>query len=93
MMKTFTIAGTSNLNGKTKNRFANGTVKNRTSILARCGHTEIELTELPRAMTKDEAVSFLESQSIMFEDVSAEMLAAEAEREDFKSVDDFPYVT
>jgi hypothetical protein len=65
MSKMFTIAGSSNLNGIVKNRFANGTVKQRSLVLGRNGHTEINLVELPRAMTKAEAVAFLESQSIM----------------------------
>lgn len=81
-MKTFTIAGSSNLRGVVKNRFANGTVKHRTLVLTRNGHTDIKLTELPRAMTKAEAVAFLESQSIMmprFEDVEQSVLDAEFE--------------
>jgi hypothetical protein len=65
MSKTFTIAGTSNLNGKVKYRFANGTVKHREQVLGRNGHTEIKLVELPRAMGKEDALSFLESQAIM----------------------------
>lgn len=65
MSKTFTIAGTSSLNGKIKFRFANGTVKHREQVLARNGHTEIRLIELPSAMDKDAARSFVESQNIM----------------------------
>lgn len=64
-MKTFTIAGTSNLRGVVKNRFATGTVKHREQVLARNGHTDIDLVELPQPMTKAEAVAFLESQTIM----------------------------
>lgn len=59
-MKTFTIAGTSNLNGVTKLRVANGTIKHRTDVLTRSGHTEINLVELPSPMTRDEARAFLE---------------------------------
>jgi hypothetical protein len=80
MSKTFTIAGSSNLNGRVKNRFANGTVKHRTLVLTRNGHTDINLVELPRAMSKAEAVAFLESQSIMtprFEDIPQEMIDSE----------------
>lgn len=65
MSKTFTIAGTSNLNGKVKFRFANGTLKHRTQVLTRNGHTEIKLVELPKAMSKEDARSFVESQNIM----------------------------
>ena len=71
-MSTFTIAGTSNLNGKVKFRFANGTVKHREQVLTRNGHTEIKLVELPRAMSKEDARSFLESQAIMAPTVTAE---------------------
>lgn len=65
MSKTFTIAGTSSLNGKVKFRFANGTVKHREQVLGRNGHTDIRLIELPTAMDKDAARSFVESQNIM----------------------------
>lgn len=65
MSKTFTIAGTSSLNGKVKFRFANGTVKHREQVLGRNGHTEIRLIELPSAMDKDAARAFVESQNIM----------------------------
>ena len=65
MSKTFTIAGTSSLNGKVKFRFANGTVKHREQVLGRNGHTDIKLIELPSAMDKDAARSFVESQNIM----------------------------
>lgn len=59
-MKTFTIAGTSNLNGVTKLRVANGSIKHRTDVLTRGGHTEINLVELPSPMTRDEARAFLQ---------------------------------
>jgi len=75
-MSTFTIAGTSNLNGKVKYRFANGTVKHREQVLTRNGHTEIKLVELPRAMSKEDARSFLESQAIMAPTVTAEAVKA-----------------
>jgi len=58
--KTFTIAGTSVLNGKEKLRVANGTIKHRTAVLGRSGHTDINLVELPEAMTRAEAIEFLE---------------------------------
>lgn len=59
--KTFTIAGVSTQHGKTKQRFANGSVKNRAKILERAGCTDIKLFELPNPMTKDEARVWLES--------------------------------
>lgn len=58
MSKLFTVAGYSTLNGETKARFA--TSMDRVKVLARNGHTDIKLQTLPSAMTKDEAVAFLE---------------------------------
>lgn len=50
--KKFAVAGVSTLDGKTKVRFANDTM--RIKILAKNGHTDIELIDLPREMTKAE---------------------------------------
>lgn len=50
--KKFAVAGVSTLDGKTKVRFANDTM--RIKILAKNGHTDIELVDLPREMTKAE---------------------------------------
>tara|TARA_B110000503_G_C7000819_1_gene351446 strand:+ start:111 stop:422 length:312 start_codon:yes stop_codon:yes gene_type:complete len=63
--KLFTIAGTSTLKGTVKFRFATGTVKHRTLVLTRNDHTDIKLFELPTAMSKAEAKSFVESQLLM----------------------------
>ena len=60
MTKTFTVAGTSNLNGVVKFRFAND-LKSRIKVLERNGHTEINLVELPTEMTKEQAIQFLEA--------------------------------
>lgn len=60
MEKTFTVAGTSNLNGAVKFRFAND-LKGRIKVLERNGHTDIKLMELPEPMTKTDAIAFLES--------------------------------
>lgn len=58
--KTFTIGGYSKLgNGQYKARFANTSVKARTALLERSGHTEVTLVELPSAMTKVEAARYL----------------------------------
>jgi hypothetical protein len=57
--KTYTVAGVSTLEGKTKMRFANDTM--RIKILAKNGHTNVELIELPHAMTKDEIVVHMRS--------------------------------
>ena len=50
--KKFAVTGVSTQAGKTKVRFANDTM--RIKILAKNGHTGIELVELPREMTKAE---------------------------------------
>ncbi len=59
MDKLFTIAGTSTLDGVNTFRFATGKLNVRTAKLKRHGHTDVSLMELPRAMTKKEAVAFL----------------------------------
>lgn len=63
--KTFNIAGTSvDKNKLCTWRFANhetGDVRPRTYILKSGGHTEIALMALPHAMTKVEAVKYLQS--------------------------------
>jgi hypothetical protein len=50
--KTFIVAGVSTHNGKTKLRFANDVM--RIKILAKNGHTDINLVNLPSEMTKGE---------------------------------------
>ena len=55
--KLYTVAGTSTLNGETKARFANDTM--RIKVLAKNGHTDIMLIELPKEMTKLEAAQFI----------------------------------
>lgn len=57
--KMFKIAGVSKLAGSFKVRFANDMT--RVKVLAKTGHTEIELIELPRAMTKPELVTHLKT--------------------------------
>ena len=54
----FTVAGLSRQNGTLKLRFANDFVT-RVKVLQRNGHKDIELVELPQAMTKDAAVAYL----------------------------------
>ena len=58
--KRFSVVGVSTLNGSTKIRFANDVM--RVKILAKNGHTDIDLVELPSEMTKAEAVAHLQSQ-------------------------------
>lgn len=59
--KLFTVAGTATQNGITKARFANDMVA-RVKILTKSGCTNIDLVELPRAMTKLEALQYLQEQ-------------------------------
>ena len=55
--KLFTVAGTSKLNGEMKVRFANDVM--RVKVLAKHGHEDITLIELPNEMTKLDAVKFI----------------------------------
>lgn len=55
--KRFAVAGVSTLNGKTKIRFANDSM--RVKILAKNGHSDVDLVELPREMTKAEIAQHL----------------------------------
>lgn len=57
--KLFTVAGTSKLDGEVKVRFANDVM--RIKVLAKHGHEDINLIELPEAMTKLEAAQFLKT--------------------------------
>jgi hypothetical protein len=57
--KKFAVAGVSTLEGKTKIRFANDTM--RIKILAKNGHTDVDLIELPSEMTKAEIAQYLTS--------------------------------
>lgn len=52
--KTFKVVGVSNHEGEYKVRFANDIM--RIKILAKNGHTDIRLAELPEPLTKYEAV-------------------------------------
>jgi hypothetical protein len=57
--KLFTVCGTSKLDGEYKVRFANDQL--RIKVLAKHGHEDITLIELPSAMTKVEAVRFIKT--------------------------------
>ena len=60
--KLFTVAGTAtNPDGTTKARFANDMVA-RVKILTKAKCSNINLVELPRAMTKLEALQYLQEQ-------------------------------
>ncbi len=56
--KLFTVVGVSKLDGETKVRFANDTL--RTKVLQKHGHTDIVLVELDAPMTKLEAVKAIQ---------------------------------
>lgn len=57
--KTFSVAGVSTLAGKTKIRFANDAM--RIKILAKNGHTDVELIDLPHEMTKAEIAAHMQA--------------------------------
>ena len=58
--KLFTVAGTAtNADGTVKARFANDLVA-RIKILNKAGCTDINLVELPKAMTKLEALQYIQ---------------------------------
>jgi len=62
--KLFTVAGTAtNPNGTTKARFANDLVA-RIKILNKSGCTDINLIELPKPMTKLQALQYLSEQGV-----------------------------
>jgi len=58
-MKTFTIAGYSNLNGRVKPRVATGSIARRRAVLKSAGHTDINLVELPEPMTRQIAAAYI----------------------------------
>jgi len=63
MEKLFTVAGTATQHGVTKARFANDLVA-RIKILNKNGCTDINLVELPKPMTKLQALQYLNEQGI-----------------------------
>ena len=61
-MKTYTIAGYSNLNGRVKLRVATGSIARRVSVLKSAGHRDINLVELPEPMTRAAAAEYVEGE-------------------------------
>jgi hypothetical protein len=53
----FTVAGTSKVFGKVKVRYANDIT--RVKVLLKGGHEDIDLIELPKAMSKEDIVAYL----------------------------------
>lgn len=76
--KRFSVAGVSTLEGKTKIRFANDTM--RIKILAKNGHTGVELVTLPSEMTKAEAVQYLKTVAFGSGNPAVEAALAYAEK-------------
>jgi uncharacterized protein YjgD (DUF1641 family) len=74
-MEKFTVVGTTMYKGATKVRFAND-MATRVKTLVKNGHEAIELFELPKPMTKPEAVAFLATQTLSKE--AAEAVANKA---------------
>ena len=60
---SFRVAGVSTVKGNYKVRFAND--MSRIKVLIKTGHTDIELMELPSAMSKGEAVTFLKTTELV----------------------------
>jgi len=78
--KTFTVAGTAkNADGTVKARFANDLVA-RIKILNKAKCTDINLVELPHAMTKLEALQYLTEQGITEGDAGYAVAAKLAEK-------------
>ena len=75
----FTVAGTSNLKGEVKVRFANDLVS-RIKTLHRGGHTDVNLIELPKPMTKLEALQHLQSVGITQGDAGYAVASKVAEK-------------
>ena len=72
MSQTFSHAGVSKLDGSFKVRFCNDQM--RVKVLAKNGHTGIDIIELKNPMTKAEIVEFL--MSIDFDNGNKEVRAA-----------------
>jgi hypothetical protein len=59
--RTFNVVGTSMLERQRKLRFASGSARTRANILKRHNHREVQLIELPKPMTKAEAIAWLQN--------------------------------
>lgn len=59
MSKSFTHAGVSRLKGEFKVRFCNDAL--RVKVLAKNGHTDIDIIKLKEAMSKEDVVTYLMS--------------------------------
>ena len=81
----FKVAGISSVNGEVKVRFANDMT--RVKVLAKNGHTDIELLELPEAMDKPAVVSYLKTTELYTKPMFAAAIdAADAKYNGVKTV-------
>ncbi len=72
--KLFKVAGVSAVKGQYKVRFANDMA--RVKVLIKTDHTDIELMELPRAMSKGEIADFLKTTVLMDKPVYRDAIEA-----------------
>jgi hypothetical protein len=84
-MSKFTVAGVSTQHGITKVRFANDLVS-RTKVLAKGGHSPLELIELPSAMTKVEACQHLLDVGGVFTQWTALIIETMGKKESISSI-------
>lgn len=78
MTKLFDVAGVSTLAGKTKFRVANGKPEARAKVLTRSGHTDINLVQLPSAMSKADALAYVKAQGMTAAEVKVRDVVAKA---------------
>lgn len=74
--KTFSVIGISTLNGKAKVRFAND-FASRIKNLVKNGHTNVELFELPEAMTKEAGLAYAKANSLFTIPADSDVTAAD----------------
>jgi len=72
--KLFKVAGVSAVKGQYKVRFANDMA--RVKVLIKTDHTDIELMELPSAMSKGDIVTFLKTTVLMDKPVYRDAIEA-----------------
>ena len=72
--KLFKVAGVSASKGQYKVRFANDMA--RVKVLIKTDNTDVELMELPKAMTKGEIASFLKTTDLMNKEVYRQAIEA-----------------
>ena len=77
----FSVVGVSTQNGITKVRFANDIVS-RTKVLAKGGHSPLELIELPTLMTKYDACQYLLDRGGVFAQWSGLIIETMSKKDD-----------